>query len=120
MGLSSNGESIILTSLLTGRFVSLHTADPGNTGASEVSGGAYARQSVTFVQTGANPTVAANNAVVEFPVATANWGTLTHFGVWSAATGGTYLGGDELETAKAINVDDVARFLAGYLQVVAD
>ena len=37
-GLSSAGEAAVLTPLTTTAYVSLHTADPGNTGASEVSG----------------------------------------------------------------------------------
>ena len=32
----------------TTRFISMHTADPGATGASECSGSGYARQSLTF------------------------------------------------------------------------
>ena len=32
-GLSSSGEAAVLTPLTTTAYVSLHTADPGNTGA---------------------------------------------------------------------------------------
>lgn len=120
MGLSTIGEATVLTALLTGRFVSLHTGDPGDDGADEVTGGSYARVAASFTQTGDNPRSAANNAIVESPVATAIWGTLTHFGIWTAATDGDFLGGDALTSSKEINIDDVARFLTGQLVITAD
>lgn len=121
-GLSGNGEAAILTALLAGRYVSLHTADPGNTGASEVGAGvAYARQAGgTFSQTGNNPTVASNAALIQFPVATGSWGTVTHFGLWDAATTGNFLGGDVLAASKAITTDDILRFAIGALTVTAN
>lgn len=118
-GLSSNGETLVLDALLPGRFVSLHTADPGDAGANEVSGGAYARQPVTFVNSGANPTLARNNANVQYPAASANWGTITHFGLWSAASGGTFYISGAMTTPKAVNIDDIARFSTNQLTVSA-
>lgn len=123
MGLSTEGERLVLTELLTGRFVSMHTADPGNTGANEVStggGSAYARQAATFVEVGANPMVFENDGVIEYPVAATVWGTLTHFGVWSLVAGGTFLGGYALAASKLIEVDDVARFRDGELEIGTD
>jgi hypothetical protein len=71
-------------------FASLHTAVPGQTGASEVAGGAgpYVRQSLTF---------AAASLGVELSSNAQNWTgmpacTVTYFGVWSAASAGTYSG----------------------------
>lgn len=123
MGLSTTGETTVLTALLAGRYVSLHTADPGNTGASEIStggGSAYARQAAVFAQTGNNPRSAKNNATVEFPVAATAWGTITHFGLWDAVAAGNFLGGAALTTSKAIAIDDVARFLTDQLIITAD
>jgi hypothetical protein len=87
-------------------FLSLHAADPGETGASELDTaiGAYARKSVSCgdAGTGANggwTTIGAggagerqlsNNAEVAFAAATANWNggsNITHFGIWDAAEG---------------------------------
>jgi hypothetical protein len=120
-GLSSSGETTVLNALLATAYVSLHTADPGNTGASEVSGNGYARQGpVAFTASGNNPTVDSNTAVVSFPTATATWGTVTNFGLWTAATAGTFLGGQTLSTARTILANDVPRFLAGALQISAD
>ena len=41
-----------------------------------------------------------NGAVIQFPAPTANWSRVTHFGVWDASTGGNFLGGDNLTTAR--------------------
>ena len=121
MGLSQTGEGIVLTALMTGRYISLHTADPAGSGANEVSGGSYARQARgTFSQTGTDPRSASNDAIIDFPVATAPWGTITHFGIWDAVSGGNFLGGYAVTTAKTITTDDIARWPAGALQVRAD
>jgi hypothetical protein len=119
-GLSSGGENIVLDSLLAARFLSLHTADPGNTGAGEVVGGAYARQSATFTKTGSNPTIAANNAVIQFPTAIADWGTIGFFGLWTNVTGGTFLGGWPVTTPKPVGPDDTARWEVDKLKIGTD
>lgn len=120
-GLSTGGEAAILNALLTGRYLSAHTADPGNDGSNEVAGGSYARVAAsTFTITPANPSVAANDDILEFPVATGSWGTVTHFGLWSAAVAGTFLGGKILNASKAITTDDILRFLAGTLTFTTD
>lgn len=116
-GLSSAGELTVLASITTSAFVSLHTADPGDTGTSEVSGGAYARQGpVAFTDSGANPTVAANSVIVTYPVATASWGTVAFFGLW---VGGTFQGSGQITPAKTVNSGDQARFQTGSLTVTA-
>jgi len=119
-GLSSAGENIVLDALLTARFVSLHTLLPSDAGAGEVVGGSYVRQSVAFSKTGNNPTIAANSGVVQFPVATADWGTVTHFGIWSASSAGSFLGGWPVDTAKRVDIDDVARWDVGKLRIGTD
>ena len=119
-GLSSAGEAAILAPLTATAYVSLHTADPTDTGASEISGNAYARQGpVVFANAGANPTVASNSAIVTFPAATGAWGTVTHFGVWSAVAAGTFRGSGAVTTPKAVNTGDTARFAANALTITA-
>ena len=119
-GLSSKGETAVLAPLTTTAYVSLHTADPLDTGGSEVSGGAYARQGpVTFANAGNNPTVASNSAIVTFPAATGAWGTVAYFGLWDAATAGNFRGAGALTTPKAVNNGDTARFTAGSLTITA-
>ena len=120
VGLSPAGEAAILTPLTTTAYVSLHTADPGTTGTSEVSGGAYARQGpVAFTNAGNEPTVASNSAILTYPTATANWGTVGWFGIWTAASGGTFQGSGALTTPQAVNSGDTARFAAGSLTITA-
>jgi hypothetical protein len=117
-GLSPAGEATVLTPLTTTAYVSLHTADPGTTGASEVSGGAYARQGpVAFTNAGNEPTVASNSAIVTYPAATAAWGTIGYFGIWTAATAGTFQGSGAVSTPKPVGIGDTARFVAGALTI---
>lgn len=87
--------------------IGLFTAAPGETGGgTEVSGGAYAREAVTFTVSG---DTASNNAAIEWPTATDNWGTITHIAVFDAATGGNMLVYGELTLAKTITTGDVFR-----------
>ena len=82
-------------------YVALYTTDPGEDGSgTEVSGGSYARQAITF----AAPTngVSSNSAVITFPFATASWGTVTHFGILDASTGGNLLFYGALGASKAV------------------
>ena len=117
-GLSTKGEAAVLGPLTTSAFVSLHTSDPLDTGGSEVSGGSYARQGPTaFANAGNNPTVSSNSAIVTFPVATANWGTISHFSIWDAVTAGNYLGSGAVTTPKAVTSGDTARFAANALTI---
>jgi hypothetical protein len=120
VGLSSHGETTVLASILTTVFVSLHTTDPGDTGAAEIAGNAYARTAATFTDTGANPTTASNSAIVSFPTATAGWGTIAYFGLWSAATSGNYQGSGQLDVSRIVNAGDKVQFLTGALTVSAN
>ena len=99
------------------RYVGLFTAAPGETGGgTEVSGGAYARQVAgNFTITSGNPSNATNPAAIEFPTATANWGTVTHVGIFDALTGGNLLAYAALTTSRTIQNGDVFRFPASDL-----
>lgn len=90
MAIATNAEkeSLAIKYGQDAQFISLHTASPGTTGANEASGGspAYARKALAWTP-GASDGV--NNAAqVTFDVPA---GTYTHIGIWSAATGGTFL-----------------------------
>jgi hypothetical protein len=120
-GLSPSGETAVIAAIVTTAYVSLHTADPGNTGANEIIGNGYARQGpVAFTNSGSNPTVAANSAIVSYPTATAAWGTVSFFGLWSAASAGTFNGSAAVATPKPVNSGDQARFATGALTVSAN
>lgn len=120
-GLSPYGEATVLASILTTVYVSLHSADPGPTGANEIAGNAYARQGpTTFANSGSNPTVAANTAIVAYPTATADWGNVGFFGLWTALTGGSFEGSGALDAVRDVLSGDQVRFLAGALTTSAD
>jgi len=74
-------------------YLSLHSATPGTTGANELSGGspAYARQATTVTATGGTGT----STQVTFDQNQ----VATHFGAWTAATGGTFIGGNALSAS---------------------
>jgi hypothetical protein len=70
-------------------YLSLHSADPGTTGASEFTGGGYVRQAIVFSTWSAGAT--SNNAAIAVPNAGST--AATYVGLWTASTAGTYLGG---------------------------
>ena len=95
MPLSIAGRNAAVDGLATAAtFLSLHSANPGDTGASEISGGspAYARRPATW--SAAVNGSRALSASAQFDVAAAT--TVSYFGSWSAASGGVFLGGDAL------------------------
>ena len=109
-------------------YVGLQTATPSDSAAgTEVSGGAYARQSVAWtIQTGGTAQ-ASNTAALTFPAATTDWGTVTHAGVYDAATGGNLVAYETLtktdfSTAnpKIVNTGDIFKIDAGNLKVQLD
>lgn len=71
-------------------YLALHTANPGTTGASEGTDG---RKSITFASSSAG--TQASNSAQSWPSAVGGQ-TYTYFGVWTAATSGTYLRGGTL------------------------
>lgn len=103
----------------TTTYVALYTTDPtdADTG-TEVSGGSYARQAVTF---GAPSNgVTTNSASVTFPTASGNWGTITHIGIRDAVTSGNLLYHTPLDTAKTVNTSDVFTISTGNLSVTLE
>lgn len=102
--------------------VSLHTADPGDTGANEVTGGNYARIAVAnagWTKTTGGTASATNNADITFPsTGTVTWsGTVTHVGIWSASTAGNFLYGGALSASKVVASGDVFKFTANNLTI---
>jgi hypothetical protein len=100
-------------------YLALFTSDPTDAGTgTEVAGGAYARQEIAFGA--ANTGTSSTTADIAFPIATANWGTVTHVGIYDATTAGNLLLHGALNTARTINVDNQLVFLTGELTVVFD
>lgn len=103
--------------------IGLLTAAPADgTAGTEVSGGSYARVAVgcslanwagtqaaasTTASTGSSGTTS-NNATITFPAPSANWGVVTHFAIYDAASGGNMLIYGSLGASKTINNGDAA------------
>lgn len=98
MALSNAGKHVMLNAFAgSAVFASLHTADPGATGTGEASGGspAYARKAITWNAAASGALDNNANPVFDVPA-----GAYTHFGLWSAATAGTFYGGGSLSASE--------------------
>lgn len=102
-----------------GVWVALFTTNPtdADTG-TELAGSGYARQPITFGAAAAGS--ASNAALVEFGPATANWGTVTHIGIYDAVTAGNLLVHGTLAVPRVVNNTDKAVFVAGTLTISID
>jgi len=101
-------------------YLALFTAAPGEAGGGtevSASGTAYVRKAVAFTTTG-NTT--SNSAAVEYPTATASFGTVTHVGVFDALTTGNLMAYATLSSSKAIATGDVFRVPTGDLDITLD
>lgn len=102
----------------TAWYVALHTADPGETGATgECSYTGYARQSATFTQT-VGQVVTSNSQT--FPAVADSAQNITHFSVWDASTSGNCLFKGALDLGKTYNVADVPSFGTGEIVLNVD
>ena len=104
-------------------YVGLSTADPTDdaSGLAEPSGNAYARVATVGGDWNvASGGVIANANDITFPEATGSWGTITHFALFDAATGGNMLAHGALSTSKTIDSGDTGTFAAGDLDVTLD
>jgi hypothetical protein len=100
----------------TGVVIGLFTSDPGEaSGGTEVSGGSYARTTITF--NAASGGTATNN-LVTFPTATANWGTVSHWVIFDG--NGNRLFHGSFDTAKSVPSGSTVKILAGSLTISLD
>ena len=103
----------------SGGYIGLLTAAPSDsTGGTEVStsGTAYARNQVGSSGQGNLSGTAGsitNDAEFKWNDATADWGQITHVGLYDAATGGNLLVYGELQTAVDITAGDIFKIPAG-------
>lgn len=97
----------------TAWFIALFNVAPTSAGGgTEVSGGAYVRQAVTF----AAPTTGAtsNSGAVNFPTPTADWGDVPACAIFDASSAGNMLYFGPLGTPKTIYTGDVVFFPSGF------
>lgn len=128
MSFSNTFETRVLTWVFTtdsatrptAWYMALFTSNPADDASGtevSTSGTAYARQSATFTVSG---DTASNSAAIEFPTATASFGTVSHVGVFDASTGGNLIAYAALSSSKAIDTGDVFRIPSGDFDVTLD
>jgi hypothetical protein len=126
MSFSNTFETRVLTWVFTSGsatrptawYVALFTTNPAeDASGTEVSGGGYARQSATFTVSG---NTASNSGAIEYPTATAGYGTVSHVGVFDASSGGNLIAYAALTTSKTIDTGDVLRIPADDLDITLD
>ena len=126
MSFSNTFETRVLTWVFTtgsatrptAWHIALYTGAPSDTGGgTEVSGCRYGRKAVTFTVSG---NTASNNAAIEWDTATSGYGTVTHVGLFDAATSGNLIAYAALTTSKTIDTGDVFRLPSGDLDITLD
>ena len=106
-----------------GLYVALFVGDDGleaGTITSEVDGGAYARQQVAAAGWTRTGGAVENTADIEFPVATAAWGIVSHVAIMDADTGGNVLYHGALTATRDVGDGDQFKFAAGDLAATHD
>lgn len=103
-------------------YVALYTAAPNDAGGgTEVSGSGYVRKDVANNSTNwpnASNGTKSNGVAIEFATASGgDWGTVTHFALFDAASAGNMLYYGALTSSKTVNNGDQARFATGALTV---
>lgn len=100
-------------------FVALHTSAPsdasGATG--ELSGNGYTREQATFTRSASTMNLASD---ITFGPATAAWGSVTHFSIWTAASAGSFLAWNILSSARSVGSGDSAKFTTTNLTITLD
>lgn len=102
----------------TAWYVALYTAAPSDSGGgTEVSGAGYARQSVTFDAASSPGGTTSNSADVSFTAVGGDYGTVTHMGIFDAASSGNLLWHGVLSASKTVEDGDTITFSAGNIDL---
>lgn len=125
MGLKASVRNSLVNALVrqtnytapTAVYASLHTADPGDTGASEANYTSYARIVCTTLFAAASSGSSTTNATITFVTSSGGSNTVSFCGLWDAVTAGNWLGGGALTANKTIASGDTASFATGNLTV---
>jgi len=94
--------------------VQLHTGSPGSAGTSNVASNTTRKQA-TFGTAAASGAIS-NTVAVEWDDVPATE-TYTHASLWSASTGGTFLGSDDLSSQAVMTAGDTFRIPAGDIDI---
>jgi hypothetical protein len=109
-----------------GTYIGLFTVAPTDAGGgTEVTGGSYARVAVSQIDgswalpTG-SPAATSNVGAIQFPQASADWGTVVAWGLFDASTAGNLLMWSALTANRSVPNGATASFSAGSLSVTLD
>ena len=100
--------------------LSTTTIQIDGTGATEPSGGAYARVSLVNDKTNWGTAASAsltNSTAVQFPESSGSWGTITYIGIWDASTAGNIWWFDVLTPARTVASLTTVLFAIGAITV---
>ena len=124
--LSDHAEALLLDWLMTNGtatrptawYVALYTAAPSDSGGgTEVSGSGYSRQSVTFDAATSPGGTTANSGDISFTASGGDWGTVTHIGIFDAASAGNLLWHGAMTASKVVNDGDTLQFSTGNIDL---
>jgi len=102
-------------------YLALFTAAPTDAGGgTEVTGGSYARVAISADMGTAASGAITNSAGIEFPTASASWGTVVAAAVMDASTAGNMLWWFDLTASKTVGSGDTLVFNAGDLDFTLD
>jgi len=98
-------------------YLGLSLADPldDGSGLNEPSDGNYSRKEITFGAAASRRVTQSGD--VEFPVASTNWGEITHWALFDAETGGNMLAHGSLSVTKNVYIDNVPIVKSGEVYV---
>ena len=102
--------SAVYVGLSTGSF------NDDNSG-TELTGSNYSRVAATFSAAASGTT--SNSAAIEFAAATGSWGSVSHFGIFDAASSGNLLIHGAFTVAKTIASGDILKIPTGDLDITA-
>lgn len=108
-GLTHAGENLVINEFFRKEnfYLGLLKADPTDnaTNIQEVVGASYQRQQIIFEEPINGETYNSND--INFPVATENWGWITHIGLFDSTTGGQLIAYSALDYTKEIRAADI-------------
>lgn len=96
-------------------YIGLSSTTPtvSGTNVTEPSGGGYARVAISSALGQPSNGVITNSTAVTFAKSTADWGVMTHFVVYDAATGGNLLLYNAMSRARTVEADNIMVAEAG-------
>ena len=120
--LSDYAEKLLLDwSMTTGAatrptqwFLALYTAAPSDAGGgTEVSGSGYSRKAITFAAASTPGGTTSNTNTPSFTAVGGSFGTVTHLGIFTEATGGNLLWHGAMTASKTVGDGDTLEFSPG-------